>query len=139
MKCGSIEANKILAEIRSIKKLEEKTGYEYNRIKIRIEDLGRSDYKMIKSIIYRENFMKALESAKNMDNYDLLIKRLERYTNPINFYNFIQKSSVFSNLFLYYKPGSGVKIGNFDSDQERFNYGLEQLRNFKRIGVKMNM
>lgn len=94
---------------------------------------------MIKSIIYRENFMKALESAKNMDNYDLLIKRLERYTNPINFYNFIQKSSVFSNLFLYYKPGSGVKIGNFDSDQERFNYGLEQLRNFKRIGVKMNM
>ena len=101
---GSIEANQILASIRSIKKLEKKAGYEYNRIKIRLQDLGSSDYKMIKSIIFKENFMKAVETYSNLDGYDLLIKKLNRLKNPINFYNLIKNSDVFSDIFLYYKP-----------------------------------
>lgn len=101
---GSVEANQILASIRSLKKLEEKTGYEYNRIKIRLQDLGSSDFKMIKSIIFRENFMKAVETYSNLDGYDLLIKKLNRMKNPINFYKLIKNSDVFSDIFLYYKP-----------------------------------
>lgn len=101
---GSVEANQILASIRSIKKLEEKAGYEFNRIKIRLQDLGSSDFKMIKSIIFKENFMGAVESYSNLDGYDLLIKKLNRMKNPINFYNLIKKSDVFSDIFLYYKP-----------------------------------
>lgn len=101
---GSQQANSILATIRSLKKIEEKSGYEFNRIKIRIEDLGRKDYKMIKSIIYRENFMNAVSTNSNLEGYDLLLKKLNRYKNPINFYNYIKQSDVFSDIFLYYKP-----------------------------------
>lgn len=125
---GSVEANQILGQIRSLKKLEQKAGYEFNRIKIRLEDLGRSDYKMVKALIYRENFMKALEPSSNLEGYDLLVKKLGRMRNPINFYNYIKQSNVFSDLFLYYKPGDGLSYGAFSSDQERFNYGLEELR-----------
>lgn len=125
---GSVEANQILGQIRSLKKLEEKSGYDFKRIKIRLEDLGRSDYKMVKSLIYRENFMKALEPSSNLEGYDILISKLNRIKNPINFYNYIQQSNVFSDLFLYYKPGDGLSYGAFSTDQERFNYGLEELR-----------
>ena len=101
---GSQQANSILATIRSLKKIEDKSGYDFNRIKIRIEDLGRKDYKMIKSIIYRENFMYAVSTNSNLEGYDLLLKKLNRYKNPINFYNYIKQSDVFSDIFLYYKP-----------------------------------
>ncbi len=107
---GSDEANAILASIRSIKKLEEKNGYEYKRIKIRLEDLGSSDFKMIKSIIFRENFMKAVETYSNLEGYDLLMKKLNRTRNPINFYNLISESDVFSDIFLYYKPRRRLNI-----------------------------
>ena len=111
---GSIEANQILASIRSLKKLEEKNGYEYNRIKIRLEDLGSSGYKMIKSIIFRENFMKAVETYSNLDGYNnILMKKLNRIRNPINFYNLIKESDVFSDIFLYYKPGERFNIWKF--------------------------
>lgn len=110
---GSVEANAILASIRSIKKIEEKNGYEYNRIKIRLEDLGSSGYKMIKSIIFRENFMKAVETYSNLDGYNILMKKLNRTRNPINFYNLIKESDVFSDIFLYYKPGERFNIWKF--------------------------
>lgn len=101
---GSREAEAMLAQIRSIKSLNNKRGFEYDRIRIRLEDLGRSDYNMVKSVIYRENFMKALESSSSLDGYDLLVKKLNSIKNPIKFYEYIQKSNVFSDLFLYYKP-----------------------------------
>ena len=110
---GSEDANAILASIRSIKKLEEKNGYEYNRIKIRIEDLGSGGYKMIKSIIFRENFMKAVETYSNLDGYNLLMKKLNRTRNPINFYNLIKESDTFSDIFLYYKPRRRANIRKF--------------------------
>lgn len=110
---GSVEANAILASIRSIKKLEEKNGYEYNRIKIRVEDLGSGGYKMIKSIIFRENFMYAVKNYSNFEGYDLLMKKLNRVRNPINFYNLIKESDTFSDIFLYYKPRRRANIRKF--------------------------
>ena len=71
--------------------------------------------------------MKALESAKNMEGYDLLMEKLNRYKNPVSFYKLIKKSNVFMDIFLYYKEGSGIVYGGFNSEQERFNEGLEEL------------
>ena len=101
---GSLEYRNILAQIRNLKQLEQKRGLEFTRLKDRINKLGNVDYKMIKATIYRENFMNALEPSKNMEGYDLLVKRLNRIKNPINFFEYIQKSDAFSDIFLYYKP-----------------------------------
>ena len=125
---GSIEYRQILANLRSIKNLELKRGGDFISIKDRIKKFGNYDYTMIKATIYRENYMKALEESgiMNFENYRLLEKKFNRIKNPINFFNFIQNSNVMSDLFLYYKEGYGMAY-NFSSDEERFNYGLEEL------------
>lgn len=101
---GSLEYREILAQIRNLKKLEQKKGIEFTRLKDRIKKLGNLDYKIIKATIFRENFMTTLEHSKNMQGYDLLIKKLNRIKNPVNFFELIKKSDTFSDIFLYYKP-----------------------------------
>lgn len=101
---GSLEYRNILAQIRNLKQLEQKRGLEFTRLKDRINKLGNVDYKMIKATIYRENFMNALQASKNMEGYELLLKRLNRIKNPVNFFEYIQNSDSFSDIFLYYKP-----------------------------------
>lgn len=102
---GAIEYKEILAQIRNLKELEKKSGYEFTRLKDRIHSLGTLDYETMKATIYRQNFMTALEeSSANLEGYDLLLKKLNRIKNPINFYNFIKQSDSFSDIFLYYKP-----------------------------------
>ena len=125
---GSQEYRQILSNIRSIQNLEKKGGYTINTIKNRIKKLGTYDYEMMKATIYRENFMKAFEESgyENFENYKILKEKFNRIKNPINFFKFIQNSDVFSDIFLYYKEGYGVAY-NFGSDEERFNYGLEEL------------
>ena len=117
----------IVAQIRNLKKLEQRTGRDFKRLKTRISELGTLDYNMVKATIYRENFMKALENSSEMDGYNLLIRRLNRLKNPVNFYNFVRKSDVMSDIFIYYKPGDGLVYGDFSSEQDRFNQGLEEL------------
>lgn len=101
---GSLKYKEIVAQIRSLKKLEKKSGNDFVRLKARIKKIGTLDYDMVKATIYRENFLYALGFAENMDGYNLLTRRLNRIKNPVNFYNFVKKSDVFSDIFEYYKP-----------------------------------
>lgn len=126
---GSVEYRKILANLRSLQTLEKKSGRDFILMKERIKKFGSYDYTMIKATIYMKNFMKALKEsgAENFEKYQILEKKLNRIKNPINFFNLIQKSNVFSDLFLYYKRGEGLTYGSFATDEERFEYGLEEL------------
>lgn len=124
---GSLRYREIVAQIRNLKKLEQKSGGDFKRLKTRISQIGSLDYNMVKATIYRENFMYAFESSKEMEGYDLLLRRLNRIKNPLNFYNYVRKSDVMSDIFVYYKPGDGLVYGDFSSEQDRFNQGLEEL------------
>ena len=124
---GSVELRNWVATLHSITKLEKERGYNYNRIKLNVYSLGRHDYKYAKSLIFRENFENALENLKNLDGYDLLMKKLNRYKNPVSFYNLIKNSNVFMDIFTYYDNSSGLVYGEFKTEQERFNQGLEDL------------
>lgn len=103
---GSEEYRKIVANLRSLKDLELKSGSDFIRMKERISKYGNLDYKMVKATIFRENFMYALEQsgAKNMENWNILEKKINRIKNPINFFEFIKNSDVFMDVFVYYKP-----------------------------------
>ena len=90
-----IKYKEIVAQIRSLKKLEKKTGNDFVRLKARIKKIGTLDYDMVKATIYRENFLYALGFAENMDGYNLLTRRLNRIKNPVNFYNFVKKVKLF--------------------------------------------
>lgn len=104
LKCGSLRYREIVAKLRNLRKIEQKSGRDYKRIKQRLNEIGALDYNMVRATIYRENFEYALSFSKEMEGYDLLLRRLNRIKNPINFFNFVRKSNVMSDIFVYYKP-----------------------------------
>ena len=118
-----------LGEIRNLKELEIARSGDFMKLKDRLSKYGSLDYKYMKATIFRENFEKAMKEAgfENYSNYGILKKKLDRFTNPISFYNFVKNSDVLMDIFIYYKPDDGVSYGDFGDDEERFNYALEQL------------
>lgn len=70
-------------------------GLDFARIKSRIETFGVSDFEMKNAITYRNNYMEALRlHFSNLEGYDLVIKRLNRFTNPISFYKFTSQDEL---------------------------------------------
>ena len=117
-----------LSEIRAIENsfvtLEFRTGSDLRRLKQRIFSIGRSDYKLSKDELFRENFYKSLEGISNFQNYDVLKKELDKIKNPTKFYEFVKKSPVLMDLFLWYKESDTLFYGSFSSNQEAFDSTL---------------
>ena len=117
-----------LSEINAIEKsfetLNKKTGGDLKRLKQRIENIGRSDYKLSKDKLFMENFYKSLEGIYNFQNYELLKKELDKIKNPTKFYEFVKKSPILMDLFLWYKESDSSIYGAFKDNQEAFNASL---------------
>lgn len=117
-----------LSEIRAIEQsfidLENRTGKDLKRLKSRIFSVGRSDYKLSKDELFRKNFYVALEGISNFQNYDVLKKELDKIKNPTKFYEFVNKSPVLMDLFLWYKESDSLFYGGFNDNEEAFNSTL---------------
>lgn len=117
-----------LSEIHAIEQsfidLENRTGKDLKRLKTRIFSVGRSDYKLSKDELFRRNFYTALEGISNFQNYDVLKKELDKIKNPTKFYEFVKKSPVLMDLFLWYKESDSLFYGGFNDNEEAFNSTL---------------
>ena len=117
-----------LSEIKTIEKsidsLDVKHGSAFERIKQRIFSLGKSDYKLTRDKQFQENFYKALEGVSNFQNYDVLKKALDKIKNPSKFYDYVRKSPVLMDLFLWYKESDSLFYGGFDDNEEAFDSTL---------------
>ena len=117
-----------LSEIRAIEasfeKLETSSGATFERLANRIMQLGKMDYKMSKDIQFKENFYKALEGISNFQNYDVLKRELDKIKNPSKFYEYVKKSPVLMDLFLWYKESDSLFYGGFSDNQEAFDSTL---------------
>ena len=117
-----------LSEIRAIEmsfeKLEKSSGATFERLADRIMQLGKMDYKMSKDIQFKENFYKALEGISNFQNYDVLKRELDKIKNPSKFYDYVKKSPVLMDLFLWYKESDSLFYGGFSDNQEAFDSTL---------------
>lgn len=72
--------------------------------------------------------MNSLNELSTYDNYEKLKTKLESIKNPIQFYDYVRSSEVLSDLFLYYKDKATAQTyGGFASNQDAFNYALEEL------------
>lgn len=115
---GSTRVREIEAQLRNLKQIETKSGYEFQRLRSRIARSGVSDYTMKKAIVYMENYLKEMEKYSHFDNYDKLMAKLKSFTNPISFYNFVSKTELTADL-------------TYQSDeyytQEYFNRFIEDL------------
>ena len=117
-----------LSEIHAIEQsfidLENRTGKDLKRLKTRIFSVGRSDYKLSRDELFRRNFYTALEGISNFQNYDILKKELDKIKNPTKFYEFVKKSPILMDLFLWYKESDSLFYGGFNDNEEAFNSTL---------------
>lgn len=117
-----------LSEIRAIENsflsLEFRTGKDLKRVISRIFTVGRSDYKLSRDELFMKNFYAALEGISNFQNYDILKKELDKIKNPTKFYEFVKKSPILMDLFLWYKESDSLFYGGFNDNQEAFNSSL---------------
>lgn len=117
-----------LSEIHAIEQsfidLENRTGKALERLKSRIFSVGRSDYQLSKDELFRRNFYTTLEGISNFQNYDVLKKELDKIKNPTKFYEFVKKSPVLMDLFLWYKESDSLFYGGFNDNEEAFNSTL---------------
>lgn len=121
LEMGSLRAREIQAQIRNLENLENKKGYEFNRLRERIQNIGTQDYIMKKSVIFQENYLKEMEKYKGFNNYEKLMEKLKSIKNPISFFNYVSKNELIQDL-------------TYQSDQyysqQEFNYFVSQFRNY---------
>lgn len=123
---GDKRLREIESTITNLEELETKKGFDFKRTSERAMNLGNLDVELKKAMTYRQNYLAALEQMSGYENYDRLINELNKIKNPIKFYEFIQKSNVLSDLFIYYKDkATSQTYGGFADNQDAFNYGLE--------------
>ena len=97
-----------------------------DRMSKRLAFIGREDYELARNKLFRDNFMKSLDNIKNFDNYDVLKKELNKIKNPNKFYDFVKKSPVLMDIFLWYKEDDGSLVySTFDTNEQAFNYALQ--------------
>lgn len=125
---GSIRAREIEAQIKALQGIEQKAGEAFKRLTGRIKYLGVSDWSLRKATIYRENYLKAIESISGFKNYDILLQKLKSISNPISFFEFIQQNEILSDLFIWYDDETGTLVyGGFASNEDAFDNALEQI------------
>lgn len=95
---GSQRVKEIEAQLKNLKQIESKVGYEFKMLKERIKKTGVSDFEMKKAITYRENYLKVLEKYSHYDNYELLMNKLKSIVNPIAFFNYVSETELTVDL-----------------------------------------
>ena len=129
---GDTEYKRLKRTRESIEDLFNRSGSEFTRTSRRTLYWGRKDYDLLQAERYRENFMNSLKTMSNFDNYELLVSKLEKIENPIRFYEYIEKSDILSDLFLYYNDApTSQTYGGFSSNQEAFDTAI-----FDQLGIK---
>lgn len=121
---GDERLNEIQAIEKSFKNIGSRTGIDFKRVLDRIFSIGKSDYKITKDKLFQDNFYKALEGISNFQNYDVLKRELDKIKNPSKFYEYVKKSPVLMDLFLWYKESDSLFYGGFDDNEEAFDSTL---------------
>lgn len=116
------------ARKRNIQNIFNTTGKNFENLKDMVKNISGADYQLKKAVQFKENYYKALEQLSGYNNYKLLKEKLDSIKNPKVFFDFVNKSTVLTDLFLWYE-GSGklYGYGGFNNNEEAFDYGLEEL------------
>lgn len=121
---GSIRAREIEAQIKNLKQIETKRGYKFNALKRRIMSQGASDYTMKKAIVFRENYINEMKKYSHFDNYDKLMKKLNSFSNPVSFFNFVSQNELTGDLT--YQSDEVYSQEAFNSFVQDFGIEIEE-------------
>lgn len=122
---GSLRAREIEQQLKSLSKLESKTGYEFERLSRRIKMLGTSDFTLKKAYVFQENFMDNLQNlAKNTPEFKKVYDYFSSIKNPITFFNTTQKSEALQDFFVWYQMPENY--ASFSTQEDLANYILKE-------------
>lgn len=122
---GSIRVREIEAQLKNLKQIETKKGYQFEKLRQRIHNIGTSDYEYRKAIVYRNNFMNELTNLKNNNKEFIKVyEYFEKIKNPIEFFNTTQKSQVLQDFFEWYMDSENY--GNFQDNNELVEYIINE-------------
>jgi hypothetical protein len=118
---GSQRAREITRQIERLRDIENRTQYEFKRLKESIKFQGASDYEMKKASLFRENYIKEMEKYKGFANYEVFMNKLKSIQNPTQFYNFVSKNELMQDLTyqsdeFYTEEAFNTFISQFDID-----------------------
>lgn len=124
---GSIRAREIESQLKNLKQIESKKGYEFIMLRERIKNMGRSDYQMRKAITYRKNFMNELKNlAINSPEFKTVFDYFNKIKNPIEFFNTTQKSTALQDFFEWYQQPESY--ASFATREDLAEYILKEYQ-----------
>lgn len=125
---GNKEIQALKGTLNSLKNIENKKGSEYKRALQTLKNNARSDRELRKAEIWKNNFLNNLDMLSSYENFDLLKNAIDKIKNPIKLYEFLSKSDILSDFFLWYKDkATSNTIAGFSDNQEAFDNALEVL------------
>lgn len=95
---GSLEVNRLKKQAENIKGWQSKTQSSFRRNIESIKNLGRLDYDYRKAEIYQQNYKDEMAKYSSYDNYQQFEKFVNRYKNPISFWNRVKNHEVLKDL-----------------------------------------
>lgn len=115
--------------IENLENLEKLSGRDFQTSIERAKKKGIKDYDLYEQSLYMTNYLKGLKDKqfKTFSNYKLFYDYIKKL-RPDEFYEFINKSTIMSDLFIWYDSEQGeLTYSGFMSNEDAFNTGLEQL------------
>lgn len=99
---------------------------DFKKAKKPLKIYGREDLDLRKAQIFMENFKYSANYLQNFEHYKILKDKINEIKNPLKFYEVFKKSNILMDIFLWYKEPDGLmNYGNFDDDEQAFDYALE--------------
>lgn len=121
--------SEIEKNIRDLENLENLNQDKFDRVIDRVQKIGIKDYDLYRDSIYMTNYLKGLKDKqfKSFKNFDIFYNHIKKL-RPDEFFDFINRSTIMSDLFIWYDTERGeVVYSGFASNEDAFNTGLEQL------------
>lgn len=124
---GSSELERLQATRRKILDVENRSGADYREVRELLNYNAYADRSLRQSNIWKQNFIQSLKSS-NLKNKNLLINKLNSIKNPEKAFEYVSSSEVLKDLWVFYREDANAQTyGGFETNQEAFDYGLEQL------------
>lgn len=132
---GSKRVREIEAQLKNLKQIESKKGYQFERLRQRIHNIGTSDYNMRRAIIYRNNYINEMKKYRHLKNYELLKEKMESLSNPVDFYEYVKDKELVKDLT--YQSDEYYKQAEFNEFLRDWEIEVEETEEVYEETVKV--
>lgn len=132
---GSIRVREIEAQLKNLKQIESKKGYQFERLRQRIHNIGKSDYNMRRALIFRNNYINEMKKYSHLKNYELLKEKMESLSNPVDFYEYVKDKELVKDLT--YQSDEYYKQAEFNEFLRDWEIEVEETEEVYEETVKV--